>query len=191
MSTRRTRASDPVGERRPETYRRVTRRSTRHQVHAEATSESDAAGPSASAPIRRRRTTNALAVEAEDAIPEDANQLEHHNGEEPEEEDAEVTPRATRSGASRRRHAGGVDSLQDSGPLGRASKRRRLKIRPSLAEPGVRETDIGRRAEMLADLAGDCLVACLRPGDGAGRNSDGGRKLWHGLKGGCHGSLWA
>jgi hypothetical protein len=68
--------------------------------------------------------------------------------------------------------------------LGRAPKRRRLKIRPSLAEPGVRETDIGRRAEMLADLAGDCLVACLRPGDGAGRNSEGGRKLWHGLKGG-------
>ena len=63
---------------------------------------------------------------------------------------------------------------------------KRLHIRPSLAGPQVEELTIERRAEMLADVAGDCLLKLLRAGLHLDENTrlDGQewRRTWDGLQ---------
>lgn len=62
-------------------------------------------------------------------------------------------------------------------------KRRRL-VRDSLAAPGVDETTIQRRAEMVREVAQDCLVQFLRErgnGKGKERETDD-RNRWNALQ---------
>ena len=64
--------------------------------------------------------------------------------------------------------------------------RRRPHIRPSLTGPQVEEMTIERRAEMVSDVAGDCLVKLVRAGfedrGGSKRGHEEWRKAWEGLQ---------
>lgn len=62
-------------------------------------------------------------------------------------------------------------------------KRRRL-VRKSLVGPHVEELTIKRRAEMLIDVAGDCLIKTIKAGLNWNRRTWGDcEKTWKGFQG--------
>ena len=100
-------------------------------------------------------------------------------------EDRDATPRAH---AKIRNRTPSLDSSSTSSfPMRHGQKRqKRLHVRPSLTGPHVEEMTIERRAEMVADVAGDCLVKLVRAGLQWNQRSRKGdedwRKIWQGLQ---------
>ncbi len=99
--------------------------------------------------------------------------------------DVEMTPRAR---ATRHNPTQSLGSASTATPqaVPHAVGRRRPHIRPSLTGAQVEELTIERRAEMVTDVAGDCLVKLVRAGvegDGKPRKANNEwRKAWDGLQ---------
>jgi hypothetical protein len=99
-------------------------------------------------------------------------------------EDTQATPRARDARHSRTRSLASTATSVLHSPQDRPAKRR-LHVRPSLTGAQVEEMTIERRAEVVADVAGDCLVKLLRAGlrgDELRKGGDEWRKAWDGLK---------
>jgi len=99
--------------------------------------------------------------------------------------DPDITPRA-RATRHTRTHSSTRISTSIHTPNHDLQGRRRLHIRPSLTGAQVEEMTIERRAEMVADVAGDCLLKLLRAGlqgdQGERKRDMEWRKAWGGLQ---------
>jgi hypothetical protein len=111
--------------------------------------------------------------------------------------EVEIPSRHTRT-TSRRRQPNTVteddEDLLVPRRLSAVSKHttRRLHVRPSLTGPLIGEMSIERRAELVADVAGDCLVKLLKSGMSGDERSRSRaldldwRKAWDGLQSKLH-----
>jgi len=158
----------------PRQRRREARRNTSQL--AESSIDEPSSPP---APTRRRDGRHTRSS----ARPPSAHQLD---------EDQEITPRATR----RTRTASFAIKHDSVKPTPEKANRRRPHVRPSLTGPQVEELTLTKRADMLADVAGDCLCKLLKSAvktEGGSREADeDASRSWHALQSRLlHGSVRA
>lgn len=99
--------------------------------------------------------------------------------------EVEATPRARSCRHTRTTSLASTSTLIPPTPSGLIA-RRRPHVRPSLTGAQVEELTIERRAEVVADIAGDCLLRLVRAGargDGKVKKGDEEwRRAWDGLQ---------